>query len=47
VTTLYCSRRACKADVLHHLNCPEGTNKVMQEKLCQGEETGGVLPLLA
>lgn len=49
---LYCSRRACKADVFHHLKYPEGTNKVMQEgkkqeELCQREETGGVVPLLA
>lgn len=32
VTTLYCSSKACKAEVLCHLKCPEGTNKIMQER---------------
>lgn len=37
VTTLHCSCRACKADVLYHLKCPEGTNKAMQERMKQEE----------
>lgn len=36
-TTLYRSSKACKAEVLCHLKCPEGTNKVMQERKKQEE----------